>query len=180
MACVNTTDNKLYYKLVNLCDNEKQAQDLYAHIMNPKFLKDYNIKLDDNGIPSFKDVYAKAQLKNHLKVENQLQYLNQELGSKEVIATSENIDLLCNEVSIFNQFNEMNNFVAVIERNGKNISSKVVRKNFKTDELSKRIKTNADLNNFLKSKLSELGVSVGAVTELGHCRKNFRTSHWKQ
>lgn len=166
MACVSTTDNKLYYNLVNMCDTEEQAKDLYARIMNPQFLKDYKIKTDENGIPNFRDVYKKARLRKHLKEERQISFLERELSPRTLKASPENIDTLCKEVTIFNNNNDMRDFVAVIERNGDEITSKVVRKNYKTDELSKQIKTNSDLNDFLKSKLSEIGVGVGTIAEL--------------
>lgn len=166
MACVNTINNKLYYNLVNMCDSEEQAQDLYARIMNPEFIKDYKIKTDNDGNLSFRDVYNKSQLGRHLKQERQIEFLNVNLGSKTMKASPENIDSMCNEVELFNRDNEVDDFVAIIERNGDEITSKIVRKNYQTDELSKQIKTNADLNNFLRTKLSEIGVGVGTITEL--------------
>lgn len=165
MSCVNT-NNKLYYNLVNLCDTETQARNLYATILNPDFIRDYKIKTDKEGIPVFKDVYKKAKLGKQLKEDKQIKFLESKLNSRTVMSTPENIDTLGNEVTIFNNNNDMNDFVAVIEVKNRKATSKVVRKNQKTDLLSKKIKTNTDLNSFLKNKLSEIGVSVGTITEL--------------
>ena len=166
MSCVNTTNNKLYYNLVNMCDTEAQAKELYAKILNPDFIKDYKVKTDENGIPVFKDVYRKAKLNRHLKEERQIGYLESMLSPKTVTSSPENIDMLGTEVTIFNEQNEMKDFVAVIEKDGDTISSKIVRKTYNSDLLSKKIKTNTDLNNFLKQKLAEIGVQVGTITEL--------------
>lgn len=166
MTCINSTDNKLYYNLINLCDNEEQAKDLFARIMNPNFLQDYGIKTDKDGVPSFKDVYKKAKLRQHLKDEKIIHSLERDLNPKTLNATASNINQLSDEVTMFNNNNEISDFVAIIERNGEQISSKVVHKNYKTDILAKQIKTNSDLNSYLQNKLAEVGVSVGAVTEL--------------
>lgn len=166
MTCINSTDNKLYYNLINLCDNEEQAKDLFARIMNPDFLQDYEIKTDKDGVPSFKDVYKKAKLRQHLKDEKIIHSLERDLNPKTLNATTSNINQLSDEVTMFNNNNEISDFVAVIERNGEQISSKVVHKNYKTDILAKQIKTNSDLNSYLQNKLAEVGISVGAVTEL--------------
>lgn len=166
MSCVNTTNNKLYYNLSNLCDTEAQARELYAKIMNPEFIKDYKLKLDKNGIPSFRDVYRKAKLNRHLKDEKQIKYLETILQPRTLKSTPENIDMLGNEVTIFNSQNEMSDFVAVIDAEDGTVTSKIVKRNYNTDLQSRKIKTNTDLNNYLKSKLAEIGVSVGAITEL--------------
>lgn len=165
MGCVDK-NNKLYYNLTKITNDEAKAQDLYARIMNPEFLADYKIKVDKDGIPNFHDVYSKANLKNVLSDERYISVLNKDLGAKTLRNTQENVSRLSEEVTSFNNLNKMKEFVAVIERDGDNISSKVVRKNYKTDLLSKQIKTNTDLNNFLVAKLSEIGVGVGEVTEL--------------
>ena len=165
MTCIST-DNKLFYNLVKLCDNEEQAKDLFSRCMNPEFIKDYNVKTDDNGVPNFNDVFKKAKLKQHIKEQKIIESLENDLGKKTLNRSIQNIDILSKEVTAFNNNNELSDYVAIIETNDDKISSKVVRKNYKSDLLSKQIKTNSDLNDFLKSKLAEIGVSVGAVTEL--------------
>lgn len=165
MACVDK-NNKLYYNLTKITGDEKKAQDLYSRIMNPEFLSDYKIKIGKDGVPNFHDVYKKANLKTVLNDEKYINVLNKDLGAKTLRNTQENVGILGEEVTRFNNSNKMKEFVAVIEKDGDTISSKVVRKNYKTDLLSKKIKTNTDLNNFLISKLSEVGVGVGEITEL--------------
>lgn len=165
MACVDK-NNKLYYNLTKITGDEKKAQDLYSRIMNPEFLSDYKIKIGKDGVPNFHDVYKKANLKTVLDDEKYINVLNKDLVAKTLKNTQENVGILSEEVTRFNNSNKMKEFVAVIEKDGDTISSKVVRKNYKTDLLSKKIKTNTDLNNFLISKLSEIGVGVGEITEL--------------
>ena len=165
MSCVDI-NNKLYYNLVNLCDTQDQAKNLYAKIVNPEFIEDYKIKTDKNGIPVFKDVYKKAKLGKQIKHERKVKFLEGQLNARTLSNTATNVNRLCEEVTIFNNENDVNDYVAVIETNGGTITSKVVRKNHSTDVLSKQIKTNANLNNFLKGKLMEIGVGVGSLTRL--------------
>lgn len=165
MSCIDKS-NKLYYNLTKLVDDESKAKDLYARIMNPEFISDFNIKLGKDGVPNFHDVYTKANLRTIINDDRYIQLLNKDLGAKELKNSQENLNSLSEEVTRFNNNNKMKEFVAVIEKEGENIKSKVVRKTYKTELLSRKIKTNTDLNNFLKSKLSEIGVGVGEITEL--------------
>lgn len=165
MSCIDKS-NKLYYNLTKLVDDESKAKDLYARIMNPEFISDFNIKLGKDGVPNFHDVYTKANLRTIINDDRYIQLLNKDLGAKELKNSQENLNSLSEEVTRFNNSNKMKEFVAVIEKEGENIKSKVVRKTYKTELLSRKIKTNTDLNNFLKSKLSEIGVGVGEITEL--------------
>ena len=164
MSCVDK-NNKLYYNLTKLVGDENKAKDLYARAVNPDFIKDYNIKVDKDGVPNFHDVYNKAKLNKVIDENKYIDVLNKELGSKTLLNTQEHLDVLCNEVTQFNN-SGIKNYVAVIETEGNSIKSKVVRKNYHTDILSKKIKTNADLNSFLVNKLAEIGVGVGQITEL--------------
>lgn len=165
MGCIDKS-NSLYYNLSKLTGDEDKAKDMYARIMNPSFLKDYKIKTGKDGVPDFHDVYRKAKLGKMVDEAKYLDILNRELGSKTLANTQENLGMLSEEVTAYNNGNSTRNYVAVIEKNGTSITSKVVRKNYKTDLLSKKIKTNTDLNNFLKGKLAEIGVGVGELTEL--------------
>ena len=166
MACVNTENNKLYYNLVSLCEDEAQARDLYARCMNPDFIRDYKVKTDKDGVPVFRDVYKKANLGRYVREEKVITTLNGRLNARSLNYTQTNLNTLSDEVVLFNRDNEVSGYVAVIERHGDKLESKVVGRDVKTEGLAKQIQTNSALNDFLKGKLAEIGVSVGAVDEL--------------
>lgn len=180
----NKVDSKLFKDLLSyLPDNRSEVVRIYEITKGQDFIQKFNPRLtmDNNGEPTLRSLLKHTNLDTIIKEPQVLERLNREIGYYKKgmnraalwIKNQENYKKLTDKARRFNQTSEFrDDYVAKIIDIYDNESSrvfmgvKVERRNQLNSLEADKMEYNETLNERLRDILTQLGVSVGALTEL--------------
>lgn len=162
-------------------NNRERAKDLYLQTKNSDFIRDWNPKLtlDENGEPTIQSLFKKVNLAKVIPQATILETLNKSIGSynsnntaKKYLYNDQVYEALMDKAIEFNKGEFGDNYVANVFKKSDSESTrlfygiKVSPRNKLKSIDSNKSEYNYKLNEILRDKLANYGISIGALTEL--------------